>query len=1415
MKFDNKGLESGAQQSLSILQKLKNALNFSGSSKGLNDLQNSANRFSLAGISNGIDGVTSKFSALAAVAFSVINNITNRAVDAGLKLAKAFTLDPVKDGFKEYELQLNSVQTILANTEASGAKLKDVNATLDELNTYADKTIYNFGEMARNIGTFTAAGVDLKTATASIKGIANLAAVSGSNSQQASTAMYQLSQAISAGRVSLQDWNSVVNAGMGGTVFQRALAQTAERMGTLDKGAVKLTGKMKNVSIEGKSFRESITAKPGEESWLTSEVLTKTLEQFTGDMTDAQLAAEGFSKEQIKAIQQQAKTAQEAATQVKTFTQLIDTLKEGAGSGWAQTIRMVIGDFEEARTLWTNVSNAIGAVQSKSADARNKMIADWKKLGGRDLLIKSLTDIVKFLSSVVKPITEAFRQIFPPTTGKQLYEMTARLREFTSTLKIGAGTADKIKRTFAGVFAVFSIGWQVVKGILRVFGELFGFLSQNSGGFLEFTAGIGDFLVSLDQAMKKGDLVNVFLDGLASAISKPLEKIKALGSAIAKIFAGWDESTAKSVSDFFNGIGQRLAPLSKIGGLVAKGWDALIKATMKVVEFIRPAVELIGSALSGLWSKIKESLGGADFNSIIDLLNTVLLGGILLAVKKFFSNGLNIDFGGGFVEGIKDTFGALTDTMKTMQTQVQAKTLMTIAIAIGLLTASIVVLSMIDSKALTKALIGIGVAFGELMVAMVILTKLTGLAGFAKIPVLATSMILLAAAMLVMSFAVRNMASLKWEELVKGLGAVGVILAMIAGFTAVIGKSPLSIKRTASAMIIFAVAINILAAAVKKMGELSLADLAKGLGGIAISMGLMVKAMGAMPKTMIAQAAGLLLVGVALNAVGMALKLMGTMKWGEIAKSLVLLAGSLAILAGGLYLMTASLPGAAALVVAAAGLMILAPVLKIMGGLSWKEIGHGLVALGGSLVVLALGLTLMIAALPGAAALTIAASGLAVMVPVLAALGVLPWGVILKSLVALSATFAVLAVGGLLLAPVIPILMGLSVAILLVGAGFVLVGAGALALASAFSIFAAAGAAGLAVLSGMAALIPTFMAKFAEGIVAFATTIASNSAKFVSAFKSLLIALLDAVIQVTPKIKEAINVLIGALIDIVVRNAPKMASAALKLIIAILSTLRDNVDKIVPVAVSLITKFIEALGDQLPKLQTAGARFIIKFINGLATTIRANSKAMGEAGGNLAAAMIEGMVRGLFGGLSSIVRAAQSVALSAFKAAKAALDSNSPSKKFIKLGHDSGDGLAIGFEDSEGRVSDAASGMANTALSSVTKSMSGLSDILNGTFDTRPVITPVLDLTQFQKDAGGLGAAFGRPVVAPSALIDSALAIENSRNNARLSAANTQDSSPTVSYVQNNYSPEALSSTDIYRNTRSQLAQAKGGFDIK
>ena len=401
MRFDNAQFERNVKTTMSTLDKLKEKLKFSGASKGLDDIEKSAKQVDMSGLGRGVDTIKMKFSAMEVIAMTALSNITTTAMQVGKSIADALTIDPIKDGFTEYETQMNAVQTILANTQKEGTTVKDVNKALDELNTYADKTIYNFTEMTRNIGTFTAAGVKLDASVSAIKGIANLAAVSGSTSQQASTAMYQLSQALAAGKVQLMDWNSVVNAGMGGQVFQDALIRTSEHLGTGAKEYIEATG----------SFRNSL-----EKGWLTTDVLTQTLDQFAtaADTQEEYNAAvkkfvdQGYTQEQAKEMADMAKTAGNAATKVKTFTQLIDTLKEALGSGWTKTWQLIIGDFEDAKEIWTKVSDVLSNLINKSSDARNKLV---KKVMDNPYsgLLKSINEVTDKASGLQEIVNNVIR----------------------------------------------------------------------------------------------------------------------------------------------------------------------------------------------------------------------------------------------------------------------------------------------------------------------------------------------------------------------------------------------------------------------------------------------------------------------------------------------------------------------------------------------------------------------------------------------------------------------------------------------------------------------------------------------------------------------------------------------------------------------------------------------------------------------------------------------------------------------------------------------------------------------------------------------------------------------------------------------------------------------------------------------
>ena len=423
MRFDNDQFEKGVATSMSTIDKLKAKLNFQDADKSLSSLSDSAKKVDMSTLANSVQKVGLQFSSLQVIAGTALANITNNAVNTGRKILSALTTNPVKDGMSEYETQMNAVQTILANTQKEGTNVKIVNKYLDELNTYADKTIYNFSEMTRNIGTFTAAGVKLGISVSSIKGIANLAATSGSNAQQASTAMYQLSQAIAAGKVQLMDWNSVVNAGMGGQVFQDALIRTSEHLKTGAKEAINTYG----------SFRESLTK--GE--WLTTQVLTETLDQFAtaADTQEEYEAAvkkfvdEGYSQEEAEQIATMAKTAGEAATKVKTFSQLIDTCKEALGSGWTTTWRLIFGDFEDARKLWTSVSDVIGGFINKFSDARNKVLDsalynNFKSLGER---IESVGEATE----TVTKVTENFGEVVNRVIGGEFGNGAERVQKLT------------------------------------------------------------------------------------------------------------------------------------------------------------------------------------------------------------------------------------------------------------------------------------------------------------------------------------------------------------------------------------------------------------------------------------------------------------------------------------------------------------------------------------------------------------------------------------------------------------------------------------------------------------------------------------------------------------------------------------------------------------------------------------------------------------------------------------------------------------------------------------------------------------------------------------------------------------------------------------------------------------------------
>ena len=1336
MKFNNSQFEAGVKQTQASLKALNESLKLQGASKGLSDVANSAKGFNLGHISDGIDALASKFKMLSIVGITALTNIVNKAVDAGARLLKSLTIDPITQGLHEYETTLNSVQTILANTGLKGqAGLAQVNAALLELNEYSDKTIYNFSEMAKNIGTFTAAGVALKPATAAIKGIANLAAISGSSSDQASSAMYQLSQAMATGTVKLMDWNSVVNAGMGGKVFQQSLIETAKAHGVAVDKIIKKQG----------SFRESLS-----EGWLTSSILTETLSKFTGDLTAAQLKSMGYNAEQIKQILELGKTAQDAATKVKTMSQLIGTLQEAVGSGWAQTWQIIFGDFGEAKTLFTGINDVVGGFIQKSSEARNKVLGDWKALGGRTVIITAISNAFHGLMGVINPIKDAFREIFPPTTGKQLYEASVAILNFTKGLKIGADTADRLKRTFAGVFAVFDIAKRIVGGALGVFKDLFASAGSGSGGFLKITAAVGDWLVRLDEAIKKGEGLKNFFKGLSAILQLPIKAISAIVGAIGDLVTGVGKLGSGSGGRAIDKFKERFAGLGSVGALISKAFSAISGTISRLITLLGPVGKKLGDIFGKLVTGISDSLANADWSQVLSTINTGLFAGFYLMFKKFMGSFGKQSPGQGIVDKIKGIFDGVTNTLKAMQASLKANVLIKIALAIGILTASVVALSMIDSAKLTKALIAIATMFLELGLAMKFFSGTVDMKDAAKLSVIAAGMILLAIAVDILSVAVKNLSELDWEGLAKGLGGLGVLLGMLVGVSRTMSKNAGGMIRGGASLILMATAIRILvssvtdlsglswgdlakgltgvavlltalglystfadtsaggiasgaglillaagikilASAVKDLSKLSWGDMAKGLVGVGAGLAIVALAIGLLPPTSVISAAGIFVVSLALGAISDAMKNMGNMDWESIAKGIIAMAAALTLISLAIGLLPpTSLLSAAAIFVAAAALGMIADALGQMGKMNWEDIGKSLVLLAGALTIITVAMIGMTEALPGAAALIVVAAALNILAPVLKAFGDMSWSEIGKGLLMLAGVFLIFGVAGALLTPVIPTLLGLGAAIALIGAGVALAGAGLFLLGLGLTAIAASGALAMGAIRGIVTMLlgmlPLLAKQLGLAIVAFAEVIATSGPAILQALTTVLGAMLDAVIVLAPKFGEAFRVLLDQAIITWNRYMPKIIDAGIRFVLAFLKGVNDNIGKIATMAVSICVNFLNAIAAQMGKITSAGATLVVKFVNGVADSIRANSGALGAAGANLGEAIVQGMVTGIGGGISQVTTAAGNLAAKAINAAKGVLGISSPSKAFEAIGRFAVDGFVKGLKSSPEQI---------------------------------------------------------------------------------------------------------------------------------
>ena len=1427
MQFDNQNFESGVKTTMSSLQSLNEKLKMKDAGKGLDGVNESLGKlsgFGVTALSNGVEGISAKFSALSVIGMTALANITNSAINTGKQLLKSLTIDPIKTGFSEYETKMGAIQTILTNTSHQGTTLDDVNTALAELNTYADKTIYNFAEMTKNIGTFTAAGVDLDTSTAAIKGIANLAAASGSSSQQASTAMYQLSQALAAGKVSLQDWNSVVNAGMGGKLFQDALIRTSEVMGTGADSMIKKYG----------NFRESLT----KGNWLTAEVLTETLKQISGAYTEADLIAQGFTQTQAKDIVTLAKNASDAATEVKTVTQLIDTMKESVQSGWATSWEYIIGDKEEATKLLTGISDAFENLMGPSTEARNNMLKFWNEAGGRDDVIKGFTNIFQSLGKGFKSIGEAWNEVFPSMSGEKLVELSAKFKDFTEQFKMSDETANKIKTTFKGVFSVFDTVKDAVVGVAKGFVPLLGAIKPIGSGFLSITSSIGGFVTKIGEAANRSKIFEKIGNGIKTAF-------EAVGTALG--------TAGDKVSEF----------ISKMN--VGSVFDSIGKIFSKV-----------GEVISKVASGIGQAIGSINFETITNIGKTLAGVGIFKILKDLFDKfkGIGDDLTGvfdsfkGIGEGISGVLDSVKESLTAYQNSLNAGTLIKLATAIGILAASLLVLSTIDPARLATALAGMAVVFGELTLAMMAINKVGNIKGLMKT---STSMILMATAMLVMAGALKTLSSISIGEMVTGLVGLAASLGIMVAAVKLFSTSSKGLAKTSAGLIIFGAALHVMASALKQLGSIDAETLGAGLfammgvltelalflaaakfGSLSLSSataililsGALLVLSQAMEQfgemkseniirglsgiagilaeiaifsklagggfNMIALGVGLAAMGAAVLVLAQAIKSMGSISWEEIGRGLTSLAGALTVLGiaskliSGPQMLLLSV-GLGAMSIA---LMGLATALKMMGDQSWEEIGKSMVVLAGSLTILAVAMYAMSGCLLGAAAMIVMAGALALLTPQLLLLGSMSLGEIGSALLMLAGAFTVIGVAGAVLGVISPLLIAFAAAVALVGVGIAAAGAGFLAFGTGFAAVAAAIAASGALiidfLKQCVSLLPELGLKAGEAMVNFAGAVANGAPQIIAAFTTILQAIITAISTNIPAIAKLGMDLILAFAEQLASGIPTLVKYGMEMITGILRGIADNIYQLVDAGIDAVVNFINGVADNLGEVIEAGINLALSFIEGVADGLLNNQARLEAAVSKVIQAIIttglsvisggisgfikggtdlingliqgitslygsctkavsgaidaakrgasnvgkalwsagESLVEGFVGGIksmaSSVAKAASDVVSKAVKAAKDALQINSPSKVFMRIGNSVDEGFVKGIDQDSDTVVASATSLVDKVVDNFARPLSAISDLID--VDTNPVITPVLDLSNVQANSRRLNS---------------------------------------------------------------------------
>lgn len=1373
MQFENRQFEQGARTSMGTLEKLKRSLDFSGAARGLSTLTGAVSGVDMTPMANAVESVSLKFRALEVAGVTAMMNLANRAVDTGISLVKSLSIDQVTAGWSKYGDKTANVQTIM---NATGKSIDEVNGYLDKLMWFSDETSYSFNDMTAALGQLTSAGGDVEKLIPMIQGIANATAYAGKGASEFSRSIYNLNQSYSAGHLQYMDWKSLELAGVASKQLKETFIETGIALGKIKEGQV-------SIADFGSTLKNG---------WADTEVMEQAFGKFnemtelayemvqSGEVETASEAYEILSKKYDGVSITAAKAAQEA----KTFTEAIDATKDAVSSGWMRTFELIFGNYEEAKVMWTDLANYMWDVFASGSEARNSMLEEWSALGGRGSLIQGLTNILLAVQSAIEAVKESFRDIFPAMTGERLAELTRGFEAFTEKLTgfftVTAGFQDlqidpatgqvenlgkavsllseprksenliNLQKTLKGIFAVLHIGAQAVSGLLQAGARLLGIVTPAAGGILGMTGALGDWLVALDKAVTESGIFTSGIGRMLDFLSPVADAVKAIAKGMLEAVTGLLHVDLSGLIQAGDGAAKALSPLSAVAEVAGKALEGLFGLLGKIMPALKTVGEGIGNAFSGLG----ESLGKIDLGSIVNLLNAGLFGALLQkfgGLTKAFT-GIGEDIGWS-LGGIKEVLNGVKETMEAYQTQLKAGTLLKIAGAIGIMAGAILLLSSIEPSRMAAALGGMAILLVEISAAVTQMGGALKPGQTKNFAVMAAALIAFSAGILILSAAVKVLSTIEPGALVMGLAGLGVILTELSAFLKLQNGSKFGAFK-ATGILLLSAAILVMAKAVQVFSRMKPEEMVQGLTGVAAVLAEIAgfTKLAGSAKHIISTSISMLLLSTSLLIFAKAIEKMGGLSWGEIGRGLVTMAGALTAVILAMNLMPKGGFGkAVGLTAFAAGLLVLSAALQSFGAMPLDAIGRGLLAMGGSLVLLSAALLAMKTALPGAAALLVAAGALTVLAPVMERFGQMELSEIGKSLLMLAGTLAVFGIAGAVLGPVVPALLGLAGAIALFGIGCLAAGTGVAAFGAGLTALAAGGAAAASALTLMVVelinLIPLFAQKVGEGFVNLCWTVANSAGAICEAIVAVIHAVCQAALETLPEVAYTVVELLTQILITIADHIPEIMQAGLDILIGLLEGLANNMDRIIDAATSVVITFLEGIGAKLPDVVNAGFDMMIAFLDGLAQVVEERTPELIASFVGLGGSLISGLIQGLFSGIGALGSA------------------------ISQIGQTVASGLSNIFGGGGGNVS-------ITPVMSAGGTSYGTSGFVVGSNNTKQAGTVAGGIES--RKAGGSGG--------------------------KKSGGTTQN----INFTQNNYSPKALSPIESYRQGKKLTQTIKG-----